>query len=110
METGDSKRIYTEVPPMDEKGNFKLKFEVKMRPLGPDPKKDGVEKAVFLDGRKLDFRIDVVRFLEAKQKGLNQLIQEQQKIEREFIKAVSEALGRRVTTEEIKRATIEGWI
>lgn len=81
-----------------------------MRPLGPDPKKDGVEKAVFLDGRKLDFRIDVVRFLEAKQKGINYLIQEQQKIEREFVKAVSDALGRKVTADEIKRATIEGWI
>ncbi len=81
-----------------------------MRPLGPDPKKDGVEKAVFLDGRKLDFKIDVVRFLEAKQKGVNYLIQEQQKIEKEFVKAVSEALGRRVAVDEIKRATIEGWI
>ena len=110
MKTGDSTRICTEIPPMDDKGNFKLKFDVRMRPLGPDPKKDGVEKAVFLDGKKLDFHIDVVRFLEAKQKGINYLIQEQQKIEKEFIKAVSDALRRRVTVEEIKRATIEGWI
>lgn len=104
------KGIYTEAPPIDQNGKFKHKFEVKMRPLGPDPKRDGVEKAVFLDGKKLDFRIDVLRFLEAKSKGVNQLVQEQQKIEREFVKAVSEALGRKVTTEEIKRATIEGWI
>jgi hypothetical protein len=102
--------IYTDVPPMDDKGNFKRKFEVRMRSMGSNPAKDGVEKAVFLDGKKLDFTIDVLRFLEAKSKGFNFLIQEQQKIEREFIKAVSEALGRKVTTKEIKRAILEGWI
>lgn len=103
-------RIQTEVPPLDKDGKFKHKFEVKMRPLGPNPQEDGVEKAVFIDGKKLDFKIDVLRFLEAKQKGINYLIQEQQKIEKEFIKNVSEAIGRKVTTEEIKKATIEGWI
>lgn len=81
-----------------------------MRSLGPDPARDGVEKAVFIDGKKLDFTIDVLRFLEAKQKGINFLVQEQNKIEREFVRAVSEALGRKVTTKEIKIATIEGWI
>jgi hypothetical protein len=96
--------------PFDKNGNLKRKFEVKMRPLGPNPKEDGVEKAVFIDGRKLDFKIDVLRFLETKQKGINFLIEEQKKIEREFVKSVSEAIGRRVTTDEIKRATIEGWI
>lgn len=103
-------RIETEVPPLDKNGNFKNKFEVKMRALGPNPQQDGVEKAVFINGKKLDFKIDVLRFLEAKQKGINYLIQEQQKIEKEFTKSVSEAIGRRVTTEDIKKATIEGWI
>jgi len=102
--------IHSEVPPLDSKGNFKRKFEVKMRPLGPNPREDGVEKAVFIDGKKLDFKIDVLRFLEAKQKGIDFLLEEQRKIEREFIKSVSEALGRKVTTDEIKRATLEGWI
>ncbi|NBT57591.1 hypothetical protein EBT16_02290 [bacterium] len=106
----DRAKIISEIPPLDAKGNFKRKFEVKMRPLGPNPQQDGVEKAVFIDGKKLDFKIDVLRFLEAKQKGINFLIEEQRKIEREFIKSVSEALGRKVTTEEIKRATLEGWI
>lgn len=103
-------KILSDIPPLDAKGNFKHKFEVKMRALGPNPQEDGVEKAVFIDGKKLDFKIDVLRFLEAKNKGINFLIEEQQKIEREFIKSVSDALGRRVTTEEIKRATLEGWI
>lgn len=103
-------KIYQDVPPLDKNGNLKKKFEVKMRPLGPDPKNDGVEKAVFVDGKKLDFKIDVLRFLEAKQKGYSFLIEEQKKIEKQFIKSVSEALGRKVTVEEIKRATLEGWI
>lgn len=106
----EKSRIITDGPPLDAKGNFKHRFEVKMRPLGPNPQQDGVEKAVFVDGKKLDFKIDVLRFLEAKQKGINFLMQEQKKIEREFIKSVSEAIGRKVTTEEIKKATIEGWI
>lgn len=106
----ENPRIQTDIPPFDKNGNFKHKFEVKMRPLGPKPQEDGVEKAVFIDGKKLDFKIDVLRFLEAKQKGINYLIQEQQKIEKEFIKSVSEAIGRKVTTDEIKKATIEGWI
>lgn len=107
---GEKFEIHKEMPPLDEMGNLKRKFEVKMRPLGPNPKEDGVEKAVFIDGQKLDFKIDVLRFLEAKQKGIDFLVEEQKKIEREFVKSVSEALGRRVATEEIKKAAIEGWI
>lgn len=95
---------------MDDKGRFKHKFEVKMRSLGPDPRKDGMEKAVFVDGKKLDFSIDILRFLEAKNRGPTALIEEQKRIEKNFIKSVSEAIGRKVTTDEIKRATIEGWI
>jgi hypothetical protein len=106
----DISKIYVDVPPLDKNGNFKHKFEVKMRALGPNPKQDGVEKAVFVDGQKLDFKIDVIQFLEAKQKGIQYLIQEQKKIEKAFVKSVSEAIGRKVTTEEIKKATIEGWI
>lgn len=102
--------IDTDIPPMDASGRFKKRFSVMMRPLGPDPARDGAEKAVFVDGKKLDFAIDVMRFLEARSKGPKYLFEEQKKIEREFVKSVSEAVGRRVTVEEIKRATVEGWI
>lgn len=102
--------IDTDLPPPDGRGGFKRSFRVMMRPLGPDPRKDGIEKAVFIDGIKLDFSIDVVRFLEAKGHSPERLLQEQKKIERQFVKSVSDALGRRVTTEEIKKATVEGWI
>lgn len=102
--------LANELPPKDSNGNFLHKFEVRMKVLGKDPEKDGVEKAVFVDDKKLDFKIDVNRFLEAKSKGINYLIEEQKKIEKEFIKSVSEAIGRKVTTEEIKKATVTGWI
>lgn len=111
MNEEDKKIIVTnEMPPIDSNGDFLHRFEVRMKSLGKDPEKDGVEKAVFIDGKKLDFKIDVNRFLEAKSKGINYLIQEQKKIEKEFIKSVSEAIGRKVTTEEIKKATVTGWI
>jgi hypothetical protein len=97
-------------PPLDSKGRPKHRFEVKMRVLGSDPQKDGIEKAVFIDGKKLDFKIDVLRFLEAKTLGVESMIREQKRIEVEFIRSVSEAIGRRVTKEELKMATIEGWI
>lgn len=102
--------IFNELPPFDKNGSPKLKFEVKMKVLGPDPQKDGVEKSVFINNKKLDFKIDILRFLEAKSKGINFLIEEQKKIEREFAQSVSDFLGRKVQIEEIKKAIIEGWI
>jgi len=107
MENGT---IYTDLPPPDGRGGFKHSFQVMMRPLGPDPKKDGMEKAVFVDGKRLDFSIDVVRFLEARQKGAKYLVDEQKRIEKQFVSAVSDAIGRKVTVMEIKKATVEGWI
>lgn len=102
--------INTEIPPLDGRGRFKLRFQVMMRSLGSDIHRDGLEKAVFVDGKRLDFSIDVVRFLEARSKGPKYLMEEQRRIEREFTKSVSEAVGRRVTADDIKRATAEGWI
>jgi hypothetical protein len=102
--------IDTDIPPSDGKGGFKRRFQVMIRSLGPDPKNDGVEKAVFIDGKKLDFSIDLLRLLEAKRMGPSFLLEEQRNTERRFLKSVSEAIGRKATTEEIKRAAVEGWI
>lgn len=103
--------IITEnIPTIGGDGNPKRKFEVKMRALGPDPLRDGVEKAVFIDGKMIDFKIDVLRFLSAKQRGMEMLLEEQKRIEKEFVKSVSDAIGRRVTVQDIKRAILEGWI
>lgn len=101
---------FGDLPPMGRDGTPKRKFEVKMRVLGPNPRKDGVERAVFVDGKQLDFKIDVLRFLEQKFKGKEHMVREQKRIEGEFIKAVSDAVGRRISPEELKRAILEGWI
>lgn len=101
--------IYGGLTPLDGDGNPKKKFEVRIIKLGSDPR-DGIEKAVFLDGKRLDFSIDMLRFLEARSRGVDAVIAEQKRIEKEFTRAVSEALGRRVTKDEIKAAIVEGWI
>jgi len=99
-----------ELPPLDGSGRPKRRFEVKMRVLGSDPKKDGVEKAVFVDGKKLDFSIDILRLLEAKSRGVEEMMREQKRIESAFVKVVSDAIGRKVTADELKKAILEGWI
>jgi hypothetical protein len=101
---------FGDLPPLGRDGLPKLKFEVKMRILGPDPKKDGIEKAVFVDGKQLDFKIDILRFLEEKFKGKDHMVREQRRIESEFLKAVSDAVGRRISSSELKKAILEGWI
>lgn len=94
---------------MDSQGNPKKRFEVRLVKLGSDHR-DGIEKAVFVDGKRLDFSIDMLRFMEARSRGVDAVIAEQKRIEKEFTKAVSEALGRRVTKDQIKAAIAEGWI
>ena len=42
-----------ELPPKNSNGDFMDKFEVKMKVLGKDPQKDGVEKAVFINGKNI---------------------------------------------------------
>lgn len=101
--------IYGGLAPLDGQGNPKKRFEVRLVKLGSDPR-DGIEKAVFVDGKRLDFSIDMLRFVEARSRGVDAVIAEQKRIEKEFTKAVSEALGRRVTKDQIKAAIAEGWI
>ena len=105
----NSINIYGDLPRLDQNGKLKVKFEVKMRLLGSEIK-DGIEKAVFIDDKRLDFTIDVFRFLDSKFMGHEYVVQEQKKIEKEFVKSVSEFLGRQVNIVEIKKAIIEGWI
>lgn len=84
----------------------KKSFEVKMR-YTPS---HGIEKAIFIDGEKLDWSIDINAFLEAKKMGLQYQIAVQKDIEKHFIESVSDFLGRHVTMEDIKTAIKTGWI
>ena len=84
----------------------KLSFEVKMR----KGKRDTVEKAIFIDGELLDWSIDVSSFMEAAKMGPKFKLAAQKDIEKHFTESVSEVLGRKVTTDEIKAAIKTGWI
>lgn len=98
--------MFEDVPPLDKNGNPKIKFEVKQR----GTPESGIEKSVFVGGHKLDFKIDVNRFLEAKKAGPKYFVQIQKEIQDSFVKAVSDAVGRKVTVMEIQQATVTGWI
>ncbi len=68
------------------------------------------EKAVFIDGERLDYSIDISAYREASKMGLFMKHAVQKDIEKHFTECVSETLGRRVTLDDIKEAIKTGWI
>jgi hypothetical protein len=91
--------------PLDDKGNPKKRFEVKMR-----LNNGGMEKAIFIDGELLDWSVDISSLMDAKRMGEMYFRAAQRDIERHFVESVSEVVGRHVTPDEIKKATTLGWI
>jgi hypothetical protein len=89
--------------PTDEN---KKRFEVKMR-VTPQY---GIEKAIFIGGEMLDWKIDINSFLEAKKMGIQYRNAVQRDIEKHFVDSVSDFLGRHVTFDDIKNAIKTGWI
>lgn len=86
-------------------------FQVRMRQV----KNGTIEKSIFIDGELLDWAIDVTSFLEAqamaiKMRNPSILLHVKQDIERHFTEAVSETLGRPVTSTDIQIAIKSGWI
>jgi hypothetical protein len=93
-------------PPLDAKGDPKLKFEVKIR-----PGKNGViEKAIFIGDELLDWSVDVTSLLDAARMGPAYYRAAQKDIEKHFVESVSEFVGRKLTPEDIKQAIDSGWI
>jgi hypothetical protein len=84
----------------------KKRFEVRYR-VHPD---GWQEKAVFIDGEKLDYSIDISEYREAVSMGPHMKLAVQKDIERHFTECVSEVLGRYVTLDDIKEAITTGWI
>jgi hypothetical protein len=84
----------------------KKKFEVKMKSDGAG----GLEKAIFIDGEKLDWAVDMNSFAEAMQMGPQYMQEIKRSIEAHFIESVSDFLSRKVTMEEILTAIKTGWI
>ena len=87
--------------------NLGLKrFEVRTRPA----KGGGIENAIFIGGELLDWTVDLNTMMEAAKLGPHFLREVQKDIERHFAESVSDFIGRKVTVDDIKKATQTGWI
>ena len=93
-------------PPTHPDGSPKKQFDVRMR-MHPGGE---IEKAIFVDGEKLDWSIDVSAYMEACKMGLQYKLAVQNDIAKHFVNSVGEILGRHITVEEIKAAIKTGWI
>lgn len=82
------------------------RFEVRTRPA----KGGGLENAIFIGGELLDWTVDLNSIMEAAKMGPQYIREVQKDIERHFANSVSDFLGRKVTIEEIQKATKTGWI
>ena len=92
--------------PLDAKGEPMKTFEVKMQ-----KRSDGtIEKAIFIDDEAIDWSIDISSLMEAYRMGPKYARVAKQDIAKHFVESVSEVLGRKVTTQDIKKATKTGWI
>jgi len=92
--------------PLRADGTPKVPFQTAMR-----QRPDGtMEKAVFIDGKKLDWSLDMSSLMEAKQMGPRYFREMQKDIIRHYTESVSEFLGRRVTLDEIQEAIKTGWL
>ncbi len=84
----------------------KKRFEVRMMKA-----KNGVfEKAIFIDGEKLDWAIDMSSYADALKMGPIYQREIQKSIENHFVSSCADFLGRKVTINEIKEAIKTGWI
>jgi hypothetical protein len=92
--------------PLRADGTPKVRFDVGMR-----RRPDGtIEKAVFIDGKKLDWSLDMSSLMEAKQMGPKFFREMQKDIIRHYTESVSDFMGRRFTIEEIQSAIQSGWL
>ena len=73
-------------------------------------KNSTIQKAIFIDGELLDWRVDMSSYLDAMKMGPVYMREIQKDIEKHFTESVSDFLGRKVTAEDIKKATKTGWI
>jgi hypothetical protein len=69
-----------------------------------------MQKAVFIDGEMLDWKIDISSYMDAVKMGPHFRREIQRDIEIHFCESVSDFLGRKVTINQIKAATKTGWI
>lgn len=102
----DGTPVVPPTPPTHPDGSPKKSFGVMMKrhPGGE------IEKAIFIDGEKLDWSVDISSYMEACKMGMQYKLAVQADIAKHFVKSVGEVLGRYITIEEIKQAIKTGWI
>lgn len=81
------------------------KFEVKLLQT-----RGKVENVIFIDGELFDWSIDMDSYNKAVKMGPEYVKTVQASIANHFLDSISEMIGRKVTTEEINKAKITGWI
>lgn len=91
--------------PLDENGNPKSTFEVKIITVN-----GGIVKKIFVDGLLLDWEVDISSLMEAQRMGAKYFKAAQKDIEKHFAESVSEVIGRKVNVDDIKKAIETGWI
>lgn len=96
----------TESVPCHANGKPKKSFLVKMLRHANGE----IEKAIFIDGEKLDWSIDISSYIEACKMGMQYKTAVQSDIAKHFTESVSDFIGRHITMEELKQAIKTGWI
>ncbi len=99
------------VDPVTSVPEGKKSFLVMMR----KGKNGTLEKAIFIDGELLDWSVDVSSMMDARKMSRDMKSpyiwrEVQRDIAKHFLEAVCDTLGRQVTEEDIKKASLTGWI
>lgn len=69
-----------------------------------------IERKIYIGGELLDWSVDITSFQEAKRMGQMYQRAIKEDIAKHFTNSVSEFIGKKVTMEDILKATKTGWI
>ena len=85
----------------------KKRFELKTR---LNPEKKTFQRDIFIDGELFDYSVDKESLVRAKSMGEYHFLAAQQDIASHFLECLSEMVGRKVTTDDVKTAKKTGFI
>ena len=92
--------------PLHPNGKPMKSFDIEMR-KGENGK---IEKVVIIDNIEVDWSVDMNVLFDAARMGPHMLRAVQQDIARHYIQCISEVVGRKVSAQDIQKATDTGWI
>jgi len=88
----------------NEFGLTRFETRIKFHPNGE------IERQIYIGGELLDWSVDITSFREAQKMGSMYHRAIKEDIVKHFTNSVSEVLGRKVSMEDIVKATKTGWI